>query len=66
MAILLVYIVFAVLSLIFPGLSKLSKLLQHYNDNAYNNLYQILPLKLILRLKRGNSPESMSKPRVYL
>ena len=36
MAILLVYIVFAVLSLIFPGLSKLSKLLQHYNDNAYN------------------------------
>ena len=36
MAILLVYIVFAVLSLIFRGLSKLSKLLQHYNDNAYN------------------------------
>ena len=36
MAILLGYIVFAVLSLIFPGLSKLSKLLQHYNDNAYN------------------------------
>ena len=36
MAILIVYIVFAVISLIFPGLSKLSKLLQHYNDNAYN------------------------------
>ena len=45
MAILLVYIVFAVISLTFPGLSKLSNfklgglkdlLLQHYNDNAYN------------------------------
>ena len=36
MAILPFYIVFAVISLIFPGLSKLSKLLQHYNDNAYN------------------------------
>ena len=48
MAILLVYIVFAVISLTFPGLSKLSKFqtsrpkgslaatLQHYNDNAYN------------------------------
>ena len=35
MAILL-FIVFAVISLIFPGLSKLSKLLQQYNDNAYN------------------------------
>ena len=66
MAILLVYIVFAVLSLIFPGLSKLSKLLQHYNDNAYNIFCQIVALKLILRLKRGNSLESMSKPHVYL
>jgi len=45
MAILLVYIVFAVISLTFPGLSKLSNfklaglkdlLLPHYNDNAYN------------------------------
>ena len=45
MAILLVYIVFAMISLTFPGLSKLSNfnlaglkdlLLQHYNDNAYN------------------------------
>ena len=38
MAILLVYlfIVFAVISLTFPGLSKLSKFLQQYNDNAYN------------------------------
>ena len=45
MAILLVYIAVAVISLTFLGLSKLSNfklaglkdlLLQHYNDNAYN------------------------------
>ena len=48
MAILRVYIVFAVISLTFSGLSKLSKFqtcrpkgflaatLQHYNDNAHN------------------------------
>ena len=48
MAILLAYNVFAVISLTFPGLSKLSKFqtsrpkgplaatLQHYNDNAYD------------------------------
>ena len=48
MAILCVYIVFEVISLTFPGLSKLSKFqtsrpkgsraatLPHYNDNAYN------------------------------
>ena len=42
MAILLVYIVFAMISLTFPGLSNFNLaglkdlLLQHYNDNAYN------------------------------
>ena len=42
MAILHVYIVFPVISLTFPGLSKLPKFqtfsatLQHYNNNAYN------------------------------
>ena len=34
MAILLMFIIFAVISLIFPGLLKLSKLLQQYNDSA--------------------------------
>ena len=48
-----VYIVFAVISLTFAGLSKLSKyqtnrpngslaaILQHYNDNAYNNCIRL-------------------------
>ena len=29
-------------------------------------MYQIVALKLILRLKRGNNPANMSKPHVYI
>ena len=75
MASLRVYIVFAVISLTFLGLSKLSKfqtsrprgsLAATLQRQCLYHLYQIVALKLILRLRRGNTPEYMRKPHVYL